>query len=96
MTTSRENSRNIDELTVKGFGEEWAAYDQTALSTEEHRQLFAAYFSVFPFEQLPEKAEGFDLGCGSGRWAAAVADRVGTLHCIDPSKEALKRCASAA
>jgi ubiquinone/menaquinone biosynthesis C-methylase UbiE len=28
---------------------------------------------------------GFDLGCGSGRWARLVAPRVGRLHCIDPS-----------
>jgi ubiquinone/menaquinone biosynthesis C-methylase UbiE len=28
---------------------------------------------------------GFDLGCGSGRWAKGVAPRVGKLHCIDPS-----------
>ena len=34
-------------------------------------------------------AEGFDLGCGSGRWSAGVASRVGKLHCIDPSAKAL-------
>jgi ubiquinone/menaquinone biosynthesis C-methylase UbiE len=80
---------NIDPLTVAGFGEEWAAYDQTGLGEREHRELFEAYFSVFPFETLPAGAEGFDLGCGSGRWAALAAERVGTLHCIDPSDQAL-------
>lgn len=81
--------RNIDILTVEGFGQEWAAYDQTALSEDEHRQLFDAYFSIFPFASLPQDSEGFDLGCGSGRWAALVADRIGTLHCVDPSEAAL-------
>jgi SAM-dependent methyltransferase len=38
---------------------------------------------------LPDGAEGFDLGCGSGRWAVGVAPRVGHLHCIDPSAKAL-------
>jgi SAM-dependent methyltransferase len=30
-----------------------------------------------------------DVGCGSGRWAALVAPRVGRLHCVDASDEAL-------
>ncbi|MES2753382.1 MAG: class I SAM-dependent methyltransferase [Pseudomonadota bacterium] len=80
---------NIDLKTVAGFGEEWAAYDQTAMTEEEWRGHFDGYFSVFPFADLPPDAEGFDLGCGSGRWAAGMAARVGTLHCIDPSAQAL-------
>lgn len=80
---------NIDPKTVEGFGEEWAAYDQTVLSATEHRAMFEAYFGIFPFDSLPLGAEGFDLGCGSGRWAALAADRVGRLHCIDPSHKAL-------
>lgn len=81
---------NIDPQTVEGFGEEWAFYDQSELPDEERNRLFAQYFSVFPFQALPPAAEGFDLGCGSGRWAALVAPRVGTLHCIDPAPAALE------
>ena len=66
---------NIDHKTVDGFGEEWAAFDQTKLPAEEHQRLFDQYFSVFPWERLPANAEGFDLGCGSGRWAELVAKR---------------------
>jgi len=51
--------------------------------------MFDSYFEIFPFETLPADAEGFDLGCGSGRWADLVLSRVGKLHCIDPSKQAL-------
>lgn len=80
---------NIDPKTVAGFGEEWAAYDQRALDAAEWQRLFDAYFSTFPFGDLPTGAEGFDLGCGSGRWVAGVAPRVGKLHCIDPSPKAL-------
>ncbi|MGQ0559091.1 MAG: class I SAM-dependent methyltransferase [Sphingosinicella sp.] len=83
-------SGNIDPVTVTGFGEEWAAFDQTALSDSELRRHFEEYFSVFPFENLPAGAEGFDLGCGSGRWADLMAGRVGKLHCIDPSVRALE------
>jgi len=80
---------NIDRETVEGFGEEWEAFDQTRLSGVEYQKLFDGYFAIFPFDDLPGDAEGFDLGCGSGRWAAGVADRVGRLHCIDPSERAL-------
>jgi SAM-dependent methyltransferase len=59
------------------------------LSDAEHRRMFASYFAVFPWEALPREAEGFDLGCGSGRWAELVLERVGRLHCIDPSEKAL-------
>jgi len=84
-----ERRPNVDQATVDGFGQEWAAFDQTALSEDERQRLFQRYFSIFPFNDLPADAEGFDLGCGSGRWAALVAPRVGLLHCIDPAEEAL-------
>jgi ubiquinone/menaquinone biosynthesis C-methylase UbiE len=82
-------SSNIDPETVAGFGAEWSSYDQLALSDEEYRRLFDRYFGIFPFDRLPAEAEGFDLGCGSGRWASGVVGQVGRLHCIDPSPEAL-------
>lgn len=80
---------NIDERTVAGFGEEWARFDQSDVPAEELARLFDAYFSEFPWGQLPKDAVGFDLGCGSGRWARLAAPRVGTLHCIDASEAAL-------
>lgn len=80
---------NIDLKTVQGFGEEWDAYDQSALAGEELATLFDWYFRIFPWADLPADAQGFDLGCGSGRWAAVVSPRVGTLHCIDPAAQAL-------
>ena len=94
MTDDRREAQaatkgNIDLETVAGFGEEWAAFDQRMLSAAEWRALFDNYFSIFPFAQLSANAEGFDLGCGSGRWASGVAPRVGKLHCIDPSDKAL-------
>lgn len=82
-------SPNIDDATVRGFGQEWSAYDQSQLVGAEYDRLFGRYFRIFPSADLPGDAEGFDLGCGSGRWAAKVAPHVGRLHCIDPSKDAL-------
>ncbi|MDA9153799.1 class I SAM-dependent methyltransferase [Planktomarina temperata] len=76
---------NIDDNTVAGFGDEWSRFDQSDLSTKEHDEIFQKYFEIFPFESLSKKSVGFDMGCGSGRWAKLVCPRVGKLHCIDPS-----------
>jgi len=68
---------------------EWSRFDQAELSGEEYQTIFDSYFRVLDLESLPAHAEGFDAGCGSGRWARGVASRVGTLHCIDASEAAL-------
>jgi ubiquinone/menaquinone biosynthesis C-methylase UbiE len=81
---------NIDRNVVRGFGDEWSRFDQSELSSAELEQMFDNYFNIFPWERLSAQAVGFDLGCGSGRWAKFVAPRVGTLHLIDPSSEALE------
>lgn len=80
---------NVDQATVEGFGREWTSFDQRALPEAELKRIFADYFAVFPFETLPPGAVGFDLGCGSGRWARLAAERVGHLHCVDASTAAL-------
>lgn len=80
---------NIDHRTVAGFGDEWDSFDQSSLTREELGALFDAYFSIFPWQVLSDDAVGFDMGCGSGRWARRVAPRVGTLHCVDASDKAL-------
>lgn len=77
--------QNLDAQTVEGFGDEWTRFDQSELLQSERDTIFEMYFSIFPWDSLPPRAEGFDLGCGSGRWAQLVAPRVGHLHCIDPS-----------
>jgi len=82
-------AENVDEKVVAGFGDEWSRFDQSDLSRAELQQMFDNYFNIFPWETLPEHAVGFDLGCGSGRWARLVAPRVGELHLIDASAEAL-------
>lgn len=80
---------NIDPKTVSSFGDEWVRFNQEALVGEEHTYLFDTYFHIFPWETLPKEAQGFDMGCGSGRWAMLVAPKIHTLTCIDPSPEAL-------
>jgi SAM-dependent methyltransferase len=82
--------KNIDLEVVEGFGDEWSRLDQSRLAQEDQREIFNSYFGIFPWHKLPKDATGFDLGCGSGRWAKLVAPRVGQLICIDPSSAALE------
>src|SRR3954464_1238721 len=84
-----ETGANLDAPTVAGFGDEWSRFDQSELGADERLALFEQYFAVFPWDELPANAEGFDLGCGSGRWAALATPRVGPLHCVDASPDAL-------
>jgi SAM-dependent methyltransferase len=81
---------NLDHETVTGFGDEWTAFDQSGVGEDELDEIFEQYFSIFEWDRLPSEAVGFDMGCGSGRWARRVARRVGRLHCIDASERALE------
>ena len=81
---------NMHPNVVEAFGEEWTKFDHAEQESPDLRNLFERYFSIFPWAELPADAEGFDLGCGSGRWARFVARRVGHLHCIDASSAAIE------
>jgi len=81
--------KNIDKKTVEDFGEEWNKYNQSSIPDEELKKLWNQYFDMFPFEELSNDSEGFDMGCGSGRWAKFVANKVHLLNCVDPSEKAL-------
>src|SRR5262249_56340372 len=83
------NRHNLDRATVDDFGREWQRFDQSEVSNAEVRRRFGEYFALFPWDSLPRDAIGFDAGCGSGRWAALVAPRVGRLHCIDATARPL-------
>lgn len=76
---------NIDTKVVESFGDEWRQFDQSKMNHTESKQIFMKYFSLFPLSKLHKSSQGYDMGCGSGRWANFIASRVGQLHCIDPS-----------
>jgi ubiquinone/menaquinone biosynthesis C-methylase UbiE len=84
--------RNADPTVTTGFGREWSTFTQSESSLEqaERERLFAEYFRIFPWPELSTQAEGLDAGCGSGRWAFLVAPRVGRLHVLDASRDALE------
>jgi SAM-dependent methyltransferase len=86
---SGSQKQNLDQRVVDAFGEEWLRFDQSALPAADAVAIFENYFALFPWKDLPEDAVGFDMGCGSGRWAQFVAPRIGRLHCIDASETAI-------
>lgn len=84
-----QENRNIDDQVVKDFGSEWSRFDQSKLSENDQLEMFESYFSIFPWHELSSNSVGADIGCGSGRWANMVAPKVGKLHLVDPSSDAL-------
>jgi SAM-dependent methyltransferase len=83
-------SPNLDSRTVEGFGKQWSVFDQRDLAPAEQALLFQRYFRIFPWEQLPGRSVGADVGCGAGRWAALVAPHAGRLYCFDASLAAAR------
>lgn len=79
--------KNADHQVIRDFGSEWKrfSYEKTSIDQNCIEKNFWQYFSIFPFDRLPKDAAGFDMGCGTGRWAQFVAPRVGKLICIEPS-----------
>ena len=76
----------IEKDTVaRSFGNEWTKFDQSKLSSKELKRIFNDYFNIFPWKKINKNSVGFDMGCGSGRWAKLVADKVGFLNCVEPS-----------
>lgn len=82
---------NLDRRVTRGFGREWSTFRQDAdhLPQWQRQEIFEDYFRVFPWHLLPPGAVGIDVGCGTGRWSMLVAPRVGHLHLLDASAEAL-------
>ena len=76
---------NTDRKTVESFGDEWSRFDQSGMSYDESQKVFKEYFDIFPWNEITSHSEGFDMGCGSGRWARFIAPKVKKLNCIDPS-----------
>ena len=84
-----KNTQNTEQKVIKDFGDEWSAYPQDNLEGDELNEIFKKYFSIFPQPFLNSESVGFDMGCGSGRWAKFIAPKVKKLTCIDPSSKSL-------
>lgn len=77
---------NQNDKVISEFGEEWKKFNYSEIDKEKLKENFEQYFSIFPWSFLSEDAVGFDMGCGSGRWAQFVAPKVKILNCVEPSE----------
>jgi ubiquinone/menaquinone biosynthesis C-methylase UbiE len=80
---------NYDSNVIEDFGDEWDAYDQSTVDSNELEKQFLDYFKLFSWDEKITNGTGADFGCGSGRWAKFVADRVKSLICVDASDKAI-------
>ena len=85
----QNKNNDLDQKVIKDFGNEWANYDQSTIKNNDLIKAFNQYFNIFPKNFLNKDMEGFDMGCGSGRWSKIIAPKIKKLNCIDPSYEAL-------
>ena len=75
---------NIDESTVKSFGEEWSSFHDFDLN--EIKKIGDTYFDIVTPEMLGHDKIAADFGCGTGRWAKYIHEKVGAVAAIDPSE----------
>lgn len=61
---------------------------------ETEWQLFYEHFLVFPFEELPATATGFELGCGTGLWCHLMSQRCEKIYGLDDDSSALDQARS--
>ena len=81
--------KNTNKKIIDDFSDEWKKFDQSKLDNNELKSIFEDYFNIFPFHLINKKSEGFDLGCGTGRWAKMIAPKVYKLNLIEPSDSIL-------
>ena len=82
---SDSKKENVDWNVVNDFGTEWEEFQFDSYDLDILKETWDQYFNIFPWEDISQDSEGFDMGCGSGRWAQFVIPKVGRLNCIDPS-----------
>lgn len=78
---------NTDVDVIESFGEEWNYYKQN--DSNDLTSAFNQYFHIFPKNFFNKDKIGFDMGCGSGRWAKFISPKVKILNCIEPSEKAI-------
>ena len=81
---------NFDRKVISDFGNEWESYDQSSVDSRELKKQFSDYFKLFSWQEKITNGIGVDFGCGTGRWAKFVSEKVNCLICIDASNKAIR------
>lgn len=72
---------------VEDFGDEWSKFHQ--FDAEEIDRIGDMYFDIVDESILSADAKVIDIGCGTGRWSKYIAQKVGSVDAVDPSKAIL-------
>ncbi len=75
-----------DKKTLQSFGDEWQKFQN--IPAKDLQIAFDQYFDIVPENSLTKETVVLDIGCGSGRWSALLADRVGRIEAVDPGPAA--------
>jgi SAM-dependent methyltransferase len=75
---------NIDAGVVASFGEEWSKFH--AFTKAEIDNIGDMYFDILNENIVNKNTYAIDIGCGTGRWSKYLADKVGFIEAVDPSK----------
>jgi ubiquinone/menaquinone biosynthesis C-methylase UbiE len=78
-----ELGTNIDETTVRSFGEEWKAFHK--FDDTELNRIGDQYFDIVTPGMYGKDKIAADFGCGTGRWTKYFSNKVGAIAAIDPS-----------
>jgi SAM-dependent methyltransferase len=78
-----ELGNNIDETTVRSFGEEWKAFHE--FDENELNRIGDQYFDIVTQAMYGKDKIVADFGCGTGRWTKYFAHKAGAIAAIDPS-----------
>ena len=79
-----DQDSNLDVRTVVSFGEEWQKFNR--FSDQDIDSIGNDYFDIVDEAILHPGTVALDVGCGSGRWTKFLAEKVGMVEAIDPSK----------
>lgn len=83
--------KNQDPATVDAFSDQWDRFHgaNRQSNLEEQRWLFDRFFSLFPYDKIGKDHKGFEIGCGTGRYAQFLLPDVGHLTLVDASPRAI-------
>lgn len=85
----KEGPTNLDEETVKSFGEEWNKF--TGFDEKDLKVTGDQYFDIVDNSIVnPNSTRVLDVGCGSGRWSRYLSDKVKFIEAVDPSEAIAK------
>lgn len=83
LQVQEQITQNIDEATVKSFGEEWNTFYE--FDEEEIQRIGDSYFDIVTPAMLSPEMRAADFGCGTGRWSKYIHEKVAVVAAIDPS-----------